>query len=78
MTASQPTTQRLQTGGKRLNREGLLWLVQKQYQARAIYTMGFIHVVAVKGVQYRFFGFYRIARKPVKWDFLGSWPSTCT
>ncbi|MBO5544060.1 MAG: hypothetical protein J5949_05450 [Oscillospiraceae bacterium] len=26
---------------------------------------GFMHVVAVSGVQYLIFGFYRIARKPV-------------
>jgi hypothetical protein len=34
--------------------------------------MGFIHVMAVPGVQYRFFGKTRIARKPVNRGFLGS------
>jgi len=35
------------------------------------YATGFIHVAAVPGVQYRFFGKSRIARKPVKWGLLG-------
>ena len=38
---------------------------------------GLAHVVAVSGVQYLFFGFYRIARKPVNSGFLGTRPCEC-
>ena len=38
---------------------------------------GFMHVVAVSGVQYLIFGFYRIARKPVNWALFGTRLSGC-
>ncbi len=39
---------------------------------------GFMHIVAVSGVQYLIFGFYRIARKPVNWALFGTRPLKCT
>ena len=38
---------------------------------------GLSHVVAVSGVQYLLFGFYRIARKPVNWALFGARSSEC-
>ncbi|MCR4606547.1 MAG: hypothetical protein K5771_02330 [Oscillospiraceae bacterium] len=38
---------------------------------------GFMHTVAISGVQYRIFGFYRIARKPVNSGFFGYRPHEC-
>ncbi len=35
------------------------------------------HDLAVRGVQYLIFGFYRIARKPVNWALLGHRVSEC-
>ncbi len=46
------------------------------YRDAALYARmrgaGFMHVVAVSGVQYRFFGKKRKLRRPVNWGFLGS------
>ena len=38
---------------------------------------GFMHVVAVSGVQYLLLGFYRIARKPVNWALFGTRQHEC-
>ncbi|MBQ9248995.1 MAG: hypothetical protein IJ179_01340 [Oscillospiraceae bacterium] len=43
----------------------------------ALTRAGFMHVVAVSGVQYLIFGFYRIARKPVNWALFGTRLSEC-
>lgn len=40
--------------------------------------MSHLHYDHCNGVQYRFFGKTRIARKLVEWGFLGSWPLACT
>ena len=40
--------------------------------------MGFIHVMAVPGVQYLIFGKTRIAKRPVEWGYFGPWSLACT
>lgn len=52
------------------------------YQNEKLYLSlsraGNMHALAVSGVQYLFFGFYRIARKPVNWALFGHRPRRCT
>lgn len=51
------------------------------YQDKELYgtlkNAGISHIVAVSGVQYLLFGFYRIARKPVNWALFGARSSEC-
>ena len=43
----------------------------------AMSRAGLMHIVAVSGVQYLIFGFYRIARKPVNWALFGTRSCKC-
>ena len=52
-------------------------LYEDEALALTMSRAGLMHTVAVSGVQYLLFGFYRIARKPVNWALFGARSSEC-